>query len=477
MKSKPHILFIMTDQLRVDAVGYGPEGRFATPNINRIASGSAFTACQSTNPVCQPARSSLLTGKYTHQIGLRTMSGDLSQQHATFARGLQGAGYYTAAVGKLHYLQSWPWGTARGGGTNLAGMNDFFRNYGFDHVWQSAGKQLAIRDYCDWCVYLEEHGLLETFRDYSEAAGSNEDFPNPGLAGDGRPLPFAAEHHVDSVTGRKALGILRERPQDQPLFLMASFCSPHKPFDPPQEYLDRVPYWEEDDFLPDAEGGAELTPEMKKTFWKLRQAYLATVLLVDDQIGLLLDELEAQGIADQTLVLFSSDHGEMMGDHGRVQKQSFYRHSLTVPTALRVPGAPQGLVHDSPVELTDLTATMLDAAGLDPQQVLGSKTWPVGHNTVPCRSLLPMARGEQSSVRDFSFSEGRDWECLQSKDYKYVRRFRSGPEGPPDELLFDLRNDRHELRNRAFDPKFTGVLEGFRARREWIFDQTPPAQF
>lgn len=165
-----------------------------------------------------------------------------------------------------------------------------------------------------------------------------------------------------------------------------------------------------------------------------------------------------------------------MGDHGRVQKQSFYRHSLTVPTAIRAPGAPHGLEHHTPVELNDLTATILDAAGLEPQEVLGSKSWPIGHDRVPCRSLLPMARGEQAAVREWSFSEGSFWECLQSTDYKYVRRFRTSPEGPSDELLFDLRKDPQELHNLATNPDLAGVLETFRARREWVFDQTPPAQ-
>ncbi len=477
MKSQPHILFIMTDQLRLDCVGFGSEGRFHTPNIDRIAAGSAFTACQSVNPVCQPARTALLTGKYTHQIGLRVMSGDLSPQHPTFPRALQKGGYRTAAVGKLHYLQTWPWGTGRGEGTDLVKLRSFFQDYGFDHVWQSAGKQLGNKNYCDWCAYLEEHDLLETYRDYSIAAGSNEAHPNPGLEADGKPLPFAAEHHVDSVTCREALRVLRVlrgHPQDQPLFLLASFCSPHKPFDPPQEYLDRVPYEERDDFLPDSEEGQCLSHGMKEILWRLRRAYLATVLLVDDLIGQLLDELEVLGMADQTLVLFSADHGEMMGDHYLVQKQSYWRHSLTVPTAIRLPGAPQGLVHDAPAELTDLTATILDAAGMDPQTAL-SKGWPHGNDRVPCRSLLPMVRGEVDSVREWSFSEGADWECLQTRQYKYARHLRTSPDGVR-ELLFDLESDPGESRNLAHDPACGEILAQFRANREYVMDTTPPAQ-
>lgn len=234
-----NILLILTDQLRPDAVGFGPDGRFATPNIDRIAAGSVFAACQTVNPLCQPARTALLTGKYTHQIGLRAMSGDLSPQHPTFPRALRDAGYHTAAVGKLHYLQTWPWGTGPGEGN-------------------------------------------------------------------------------------------------------------------------------------------------------------------------------------------------------------------------------------------DLTATILDAAGLDAAQVL-SKPWPAGHDRVPCRSLLLMVRGESEAIRDCSFSEGTDWECLQTTSHKYVRLI-SGSPGQRNELLFDLVNDPTESVNVAGAPNNQALIEWFRIRREEILDATPSAQ-
>jgi arylsulfatase len=475
MTTKPNILFILTDQLRPDAVNFGPEGRFHTPNLNRIAAGSTFAACQSVNPICQPARAALLTGKYPHQIGLRSMSGDLSPQHPTFARALQKAGYFTAAVGKLHYLQTWPWGTKRGKGLDLVAMRDFFRGYGFDHVWQSSGKQQANKNYCDWAAYLEERGLLETWRDYSGAAGPNHSIPDETLDGDGRPLPFDEEHHVDAVTCRESLKALRDRPREKPFFLLASFCSPHKPFDPSQRYLDRVPLEELDEFLPDSLDGRKLTPELKKILWRVRRAYLATVLMIDDYVGELLDELDRQGLAENTMVLFSSDHGEMMGDHYRVQKTTWWHSSLTVPTAIRMPGAPTGLVHRAPVELTDLTATILDAAGLDPVEVL-AKPWPSGHDRVPCRSLLPMIRGEMSSVREYSFSEGGDWECLCTGRYKYVRMCPGKCDEAARELLFDLSEDPGEQRNLAGEAGEAERLTWFRAQREWVLDATPPAQ-
>lgn len=473
-KRPPNILLILTDQLRPDAVGFGPDGRFATPNINRIAAGSIFTACQTVNPLCQPARTALLTGKYTHQIGLRAMSGDLSPQHPTFPRALRDAGYHTAAVGKLHYLQTWPWGAGPGEGNDLTALRPFFHDLGFDHVWQAAGKQLSVKDHCDYCDYLQSEGLLEVWRTYSANCGANQNVPDKELEPDGKPLPFEARHHIDEVICRRGIEALEKCPTDQPFFLMVSFCSPHKPFDPPQEILDQIPYEENDDFLPDTLDGRALTPEMKKTLWRLRRAYLATVKMVDTCVGRLLDTIQSRSIADNTLVLFSSDHGEMMGDHFRVQKSTFWRNSLTVPTAVLLPGAPRGLVHRSPVELTDLTATILDAAGLDAAQVL-SKPWPAGHDRVPCRSLLPMVRGEADTIRDCSFSEGTDWECLQTASHKYVRLISQSP-GQRNELLFDLVNDPTESINVASAPDNQALLEWFRIRREEILDATPAAQ-
>jgi len=112
--SKMNIVFIMTDQLRFDYVGFSGEGKMDTPNIDRIAKGTAFTCCQTVNPICQPARTALAAGKYTHQIGTLGMSGDFSRQHPTFMRALQKVGYKTNVIGKLHYLQTWSWDTPRG---------------------------------------------------------------------------------------------------------------------------------------------------------------------------------------------------------------------------------------------------------------------------------------------------------------------------------------------------------------------------
>ena len=472
---QPNILFLMVDQLRPDHAGFMPEAKFATPNLTALGKqGTVFTNCQSVNPVCMPARSALLTGRYTHQIGALAMSGDLPFDLPTFPRALQKAGYWTALAGKLHVLQPWPWGTPRGQGLPLSSMHAQTRKLGFDWLWESAGKQLAVKNHCDWCAHLQAKGILEEARDFLASCGANRDVADAELDKDGKPWPFDEADHVDVVTGDKALEALRVRPRDKPFFLKVSFCSPHKPFDPPRRLLDAEPYEEIDDFIPGPDG-EHLSPELKKTLWRLRRAYRATIRLVDEQVGRLVEELKAQKLLDNTLIVFTSDHGEMMGDHGRVQKQIYFRESLTVPTFILHPAGGSSTVHRHPVELTDLTATILDAAGLSPAEAL-SEGWPAYRNLIPCRSLLPALR-DDAPVREFSFSEsGYHWQCVQSDTRKYVRTPDFETPGAFREEFYDLANDPSECENLAGRPEELKALRRHRDYLDWVLATTPAAQ-
>ncbi|MBN2659149.1 MAG: sulfatase-like hydrolase/transferase [Spirochaetales bacterium] len=144
----------MADQLRSDFIG-------SMPNINRIAEGTVFTDCLTSNPVCTPARTALLTGRYSHQIGTLEMSGDLSPQIPTYMQALQKQGYYTAGIGKFHFLQTWSWDTPRGKGIPLKAIREDIKKFGFDYVWETSGKQLMTQNYCDYAAYLDSKNLLE----------------------------------------------------------------------------------------------------------------------------------------------------------------------------------------------------------------------------------------------------------------------------------------------------------------------------
>ena len=472
---QPNILFLMTDQQRIDHVSYHPDARIETPNMARLADSVGFVNAQTVNPICTPARCALMTGKYTHQIGMLAMSGDLSLQHPTYPQALQRAGYHTSGVGKFHLLQTWRWGAGRGNGLDLLGLKPRMKQYGFDYLWETAGKQLSRQNYCDYCRYLDERGLLERYLDFVDAAGGNSNDARSDLdEGDGAPSPVEYKDYVDVVTADVIIDRIKRRPSDRPFFIFGSFLSPHKPMDPPIEYLEAVEYEEVDDFIL---GDESLPDDAKKRLWKKRRAYKAMVHLLDDQVGRILDTLDSEGILDETVVLFTSDHGEMMGDHARLQKQSYYRQSVTVPMAIRHPDHLDGRVIDTPVEITDITATILDLAGLDPAEAL-SKPWPAFHDRVPCRSLMPIVRGETDRVRDFSFSEcNGQWQMVQDAEWKYVRHLAYDRPGAVLEELYHLADDPNELVNLAPAPaEAASRAAALRAYREFVMDTTPPAQ-
>ncbi len=472
MKRK-NILLIMTDQHRADYVGYSGSGKVQTPNIDRIAEGMRFTCCQTVNPICTPARTALLTGRYSHQIGTLSMAGDLSREIRTFPQALQEAGYHTMASGKLHYLQTWPWSTPRCRALDLVALKEEMRGFGFDQLWETAGKQLMLKNYCDYSAYLEGKGLLETYLDAVEAAGDNQDTPD-FTEDQGLPSVVDEADYVDVLTADHTLAQLRGRPKDAPFFALCSFCSPHKPFDPPQRYLDRVPYEEVDDFIP-GPGERQLTQAEKEQLYRKRRAYKAMILLLDDQVGRLLAYLEKEALLEETVVIFTSDHGEMLGDHFRIQKAIAYREACTVPLAIRHPDYLTGSVCASPVELTDVTATILEAAGLSAESL--RKPWPAYNGTPPARSLMPIITGERGAIREFSFSEcNGEWQMLQTAAMKYVKHLRTPNALARREELYDLRTDPDERVNVVEDPRYAADLDWFRLQREYLIDTTQPAQ-
>ena len=472
MASRKHVVFLMTDQHRIDHVGRYPGAKMQTPNIDRLGESVAFADCLTVNPICTPARTALLTGKYTHQIGMLAMSGDLSPQHPTYLRALQQAGYYTAAVGKFHWLQGWPWRAPEGQGHDLVALKDRMARFGLDYLWEVAGKQLAVRNYCEYCRHLDAKGLLGAFRKHVQDEGRNTtDAENVDFTGNPWPLP--EEDYIDTVTGEQIVRAIRQRPKDRPLMLFGSFSCPHPPFDPPRSFWEQTAYEEVDDFIV---GDRPLTEAARKRLYRLRRSYKATIGLVDFQVGRILQALQEEGIMDETVLLFTTDHGELMGDHRMMQKQEPWRSSATVPCLIRHPDHLAGGLNHSPVEITDLTATIMDVAGLDPRAAL-SRNWPAFHNRVPARSLLPILQGRAESVRDFAFSEcnGR-WQMIQTRQWKYIRHLEYDAPGARREQLYDRQADPQEQVNLAAAAAPQGVLEQCRRQCDFVVDRTPPAQ-
>ena len=482
-----NILLIMTDQLRLDHVGFCPGTRLATPHIDRIAGSCAFTGCITASPMCQPARAALLTGKYPHQIGMTTMSGDLSPQHPTYPRALQAAGYQTAAFGKLHLLQGWDWFRKIEGNHDLIALNPRMKDFGFDELTEASGKQLVRRDHCHWRRHLDSKGLLPGYFEHLRRCAGNRFAVEEGHLDQVQAWPFEESDCVDVWTADQTMRHLRERERGRPFFIFNSFCGPHVPYDPPARYLAQ---FADEPADPIVDPDNQLSAASREQIHRMQIAYKAMVRLIDDQVGRILNSLEEEGLMEETLIVFSSDHGEMLGDHGLLQKGYPQWQSLSVPLAIRHPRHLTGLVNDSPVELTDITATLLDAAGLDPRQSL-SKSWPSYHDLVPGRSLLPIVRGNATAVREWAFAEsdarwhspesGRttNWQVVQDRTWQYQRHVRihdSTPENYLEERLFRRDTDSELLTDLASDPAHRDVLNECRRQRDFIVSTTPPAQ-
>lgn len=495
-----NILLFMTDQQRADYMGCAENGVGAvTPTLDRIASHARFTCCQTTNPICTPARTSLITGRYSRQIGTLTMSGDLFPQIPTFMQALRGAGYRTYGIGKFHYNQTYPWSTPRGCGMDAVAGEEDQKKYGYDFLWETAGKQQVVGNYCFYGDYLNRKGMLPAVRDFFQRSG--------GINGDtadhnydqANPWPFPEEDYIDVVTGRVAREQLAQHPAETPFYMKVSFCGPHKPYDAPQRYLDLFPLERRDDFLlPD---GQTLTAQEKETLYRQRRSAKAMLRLIDDQMGEILDVLEKRDLLRETLVLFVSDHGDMLGDHYLIQKGVPWRQAMNVPLCAWLPGAAPVGEQRCPIELSDIAATVLDYAGLDPNAAL-SRDWPAYNDRIPSRSFLPVLEGKETRIRDFCYSEsdyseerhkgvdagevlrkrGGDgrrsnaWRSIVTESGKYIRYLGYALGETAHEEYYDLTADPDETVNLAGDPRYADALALARRRMEYVTDHYPAAQ-
>jgi arylsulfatase A-like enzyme len=375
--NQPTVLLITCDQLRRDALGcYGGKA-VATPNLDRLAAtGTVFDRAYTASPWCLPSRSSILTGRYPRNHGAYSNFRDvpLSRNVPNLYTVLGQAGYRVGHIGKCHYVPV-PYGDTRPDATLPYGeFRDYYLSLGIDDLWLQDDKQVSVWFNDDYAAELAEAGHLEAYRAAVWDSSARKVFPFPG----------PAEWHPDRWVGRKAAEYLSGHTGGQPLFAWVSFSGPHFPFDPPEEYLDRV----DDDALgePDVRpeefaderrihhrsfhgpqrgwiegvGG----PDVDEDYWRrLRRNYAANVAMLDDEVGRVLVAAQER-FGDDLEVVFSCDHGEMLGNHGFWGKANcFYEDVLNVPLLHRsAGGAGAGTRSDALVSLVDVAPTLAAAA-------------------------------------------------------------------------------------------------------------------
>jgi arylsulfatase A-like enzyme len=436
---RPNIVFVITDQQRYDTIAAAGFDYMLTPNLDRLVrEGVFFSHMFVTSPSCAPSRASLFTGLYPHTNGV--FRNDEPWTH-TWVRQMAEAGYRCVNVGKMH-------------------TSPFEDSFGFHerHVVENkdrANPRLPFFmdnwDKAIWARGFEKPSRL-TYRrrsDYRERLGAFV-------------WELPADLHPDNFVPQMAVTWLRRYNLETPFFLQIGIPGPHPPYDPTQEFIDlyaerALPEPIRDQAAMDAEPPplkklraqhisgehdavvhlAHPTPEQTR---RQRQHYYANVSMIDSQIGNLIKVLEEKGILEDTVVIFTSDHGDSLNDHGHSQKWSMYEQSVRVPGIVWCPGrVEEGRVVDDLVSMFDFGPTILELAGVEKPR------W------MEAQSLCGYLKGNETRPREYVFSEhAGDWilhgtqfmTMIRGKRWKLVH-FIDTEEGQ----LFDLDDDPREIRN------------------------------
>ena len=442
---RPNILFVMTDQQRADALGCVQDW-MRTPSLDRIAAeGVRFTQCITTTPVCVPARVTLATGRYPHNNAVwNNMDYTLPPDAPTWMRAIRDLGYRTSLFGKTHLHPH------RG---DLRERADLLQAYGLDDVDEIGGPRASTHVMSHMTAEWEHKGLLDAYReDYAERFANK-----PHVA---RPSTLPLEDYADVYVGQQAKRYLESYGRDQPWFCWVSFGGPHEPWDAPEPYASLyrpedmpppVPRPEADQPRPRGwldhhmeHNSPDLAPG---DVGAMRANYAGNVTLIDEQIGQIVRVVEQRGELENTVIAFTSDHGEMNGDWDLIYKVNFLDGALRVPLLVRTPAtaAAGGFASDALVENCDLGPTLVELAG-------GA----LEHGQF-ARSFCPALTSAAAAHRDDALSEFRGEFMLLTRDWKMALN-RDGTSY----LLFDRHADPRETRNLAGLPEYAATENDLR---------------
>lgn len=456
-----NVLVISSDDHAAYAMGAYGNDAIRTPNLDRLASqGVRFDRAYVNCPFCTPSRQSLITGRYPHSCGVTLLQTPLAEEQVTIADHLGALGFKTAAIGKMHF------------NSDLKHGFDF-RIDSRDHdallTEQPARKPPADVPY---------KPLWMPFR-----VPAREWLNADRLPGTGYPRPGDAENQglydddfLSTFFVRQAIDFMREN-RNERMCVWLSFYEPHSPFNFPIEFASK--YSPSDIDLP--ETGPEDARWVPAIFRNLSEAdrrgivasYYNSVEYVDSNVGRMLDALDELGLSESTLVVYISDHGYLLGHHGRFEKHMMWEEIVRVPMVIRYPGlAPRA--EPALVEMVDLAPTILDILDVDAMDGLDG------------RSLLGLLLGETAEHRDVVFSEYlHDNKAMVRTDrWKYV--FTTGKtdlslgyetgQGPSgrDQRLYDMAGDPGEFRDLADDPQHETLIRDMQSRMLDIFSRTHP---
>jgi arylsulfatase A-like enzyme len=453
---QPNILFIMSDDHAAHALG-AYQSRLAslnpTPNLDRLASeGIRLNNAFCTNSICTPSRATLMTGQYSHINGVRTLSDKLPREHHTLSLEMQKAGYQTAMIGKWH-LKEEP--------------------NGFDY----------------YCVLPGQGNYFNPImRDKNKGKWPNNERRFAG---------YDSAHSSDVIT-KVSIDWLKKRNKNKPFFLMHHYKAPHDNF----ENAERYDWHYTDVDIPEPESlwkkpnhgskategtGTSISKRNERrnmghhmfvdqdlsdnkytrtSYQRYLKKYLRTVKGLDDNIGILLNYLDESGELENTIILYTSDQGFMLGEHDYIDKRWMYEESLRVPFIVRYPKSIKaGTTHDALINNTDFAPTLLDLAGIDvPDSMQGRSFKPILEGSEPTdwrqstyyRYWMHMAHHDNPAHYG-----------IRTKDYKLIFFYGLPLDAKgavkttttPGWELYDLKKDPHEMNNVYDDPAYADIVK------------------
>jgi choline-sulfatase len=468
---KPNIILIMTDQQRFDSLScYGCKA-VDTPNLDSIAEkGTKFQNCYVSAPVCTPSRSSLMTGKYIQGHGVYRLYDNLDEKEVLLPKHLENLGYHTALFGKLHVSSNHYEAEKRH-------PNDGFAIY----EWCNEGPLRMDSEFHAYKKWLDEKAP-----DFCKKLETRK-----------RNIGHIPEHlHMTYWAAERAVNFIKENNSSKsPFFCNVSFFDPHDPYDNyPPGYEEKVKTENIPEPIPDDSKNQEInairrehnnsyiggfSDFSKEDIKKCRTGYYAAIAFLDEQIGKILSSLEETNQMDNTVIIFTSDHGDMLGDHGLMVKGAFfYEPSVKVPMLIKIPGSKENQSIESPVQLHDLTSTILNIAGMEENNL--AQIMPDSKN------LLPVIKEGKTPERDYAVCCYRNTGINQDKQYwnpainatmlrteKYkLNLFHSEAGNPKYCQLFDVENDPYEINDLWDKEEFRKEKELLTAKlTQWLVAQ------
>ena len=380
---RPNVLLLYTDQQRWDTIGAGGNSLIHTPNLDSLsARGALFNNSYVNCPTCMPSRMSTLSGRYPASLHIKCNGTEMPPEIPCVQNVLNQYGYHTASIGKLHFKNH---------ASTFRDHRDPHPSYGFRTLILSDEPGCYDDAYIKWVAEHDPEQIDNCRVDTSAACPGEPVRRRPRRTCEPYVFDGPEELTHTAFVAEETCGFL-QRQGVEPFFCIAGFYAPHPPLNPPQRFVDM--YDPASMPLPKRNDGENLEDISDGQWRKTRAYYYALISHLDDQVGRIMQTLEQEGLADNTLVIFTSDHGEHLGDHGWIGKGHAYDSSARVPLIAAFPGQiPEGSQYNEIVESVDLVPTILDWCGVQqPPFIQG-------------RSFRPLLAGGSYQPRPSAFIE------------------------------------------------------------------------